>query len=114
MRLTTAEAFRPDTVSPLDADGVDALSDTWSMEVRLPDLIRGAANSRRLADMHKRSAWENLRAAQVAREIGDAVLHRDHLEDGAAAVRRASACVVFARRCEREANAIAIASGFLR
>ena len=114
MQLTTTAAFRPDTTSPLDEDAIRSMTGDWDMEVRLPDLIRGAARSRRLADEHKRVAWSHLRAARTARRFGDHLMHQDHLEDGATAVRRASACVVYARRCEREANAIAVASGFLR
>ncbi len=114
MQITSAAAFQPDTVSPLDEDGLQAAAAEWDMEVRLPNLIRGAAHSRKLADLHKHAAWEHLRAAQCAREFGDTPMHRGSLEDAAVAVRRASACVVFARRCEREANAIAVASGFLR
>ena len=114
MQLTTTAAFRADTTSPLDTDALQHVEAAWDMEVRLPDLIRGAARSRRLADQHKRVAWSHLRAAQAARELGDSLMHRDYLHDGGAALRRASACIVYARRCEREANAIAVASGFLR
>ena len=114
MRLTTAEAFTPDSVSPLDTDALAVVAANWDMEVRLPNLIRGAARSRKLAELHKRAAWSHLREAQVAREIGDAPLRRGSLKDASTAVRRASACVVFARRCEVEANAIATASGFFR
>ena len=92
MLLTTAAAFQPDTVSPHDHVGLANVD--WDMDVKLPNLIRGAARS--------------------ARQLGDTVMHRDHLEDAIRAQRLASECDCFARRCEREANAIAVASGFLR
>lgn len=113
MQLTTTDVFRPDTISPLDADALADCEADWDMTGRLPHLIRGAAHSRRLADLHKRAARSHLRAARAARELCDAMIHRDHMTDGSSALRRASACVVYARRCEREAHAIAIASGFL-
>ncbi len=112
MLLTTADAFQPDTVSPHDHVALAGVH--WDMDVRLPNLIRGAARSRHLATQHKRAAWQMICAARSARQAGDAVMQRDHLEDAIRAQRLASECDRFARRCEREANAIAVASGFLR
>ena len=112
MFLTTAAAFQPDTVSPHDHAGL--ASTDWNMEVRLPNLIRGAARSRQLATQHKRAAWHLICAARRARQTGDLVVQRDQLDNAIRAQRLASECDAFARRCEREANAIAVASGFLR
>lgn len=112
MLLTTAAAFQPDTVSPHEHAGLASVH--WEMDVRLPNLIRGAARSRQLAAQHKRAAWQMICAARSARQAGDAVMQRDHLDDAIRAQRLASKCDSFARRCEREANAIAVASGFLR
>ncbi len=112
MFLTTAAAFQPDTVSPLDDAGLANVH--WDMEVKLPNLIRGAARSRHLAAQHKRVARQYIYAARSARELGDMTMQRDHLDDAIRAQHRASECDCFARRCEREANAIAVASGFLR
>ena len=113
MMLTTA-GYGPDTVSPLDHDAIAVLEADRDIAFRLPDLIRGAARSRRLADQHKTAAREHLRAAQTARAFGDPMLHRDFLDEASEARRRAAACSFYARRCEREANDIAVASGFLR
>ncbi len=113
MLLTKTAAFRPDTVSPHDADGLAILEEYWDMEVRLPNLIRGAARSRRLADQHKHVAWQSIRAAHSARTLGDRLTARDSLIEAIEARRKARECDAFARRCEREANAIAVASGFL-
>lgn len=122
--MLTAAAFQPATVSPHDHDAralLDAplldeplLDEHWDIAVRLPDLIRGAARSRRLAEQHKLAAWRAMRDAREAREIGDRRNHRDYLSDASEAIRRAAECDGYARRCEREANAIAVASGFLR
>jgi hypothetical protein len=112
MLLTTAAAFQPDTVSP--HDHVALASVNWDMDVKLPNLIRGAARSRHLAAQHKRAAWQLIGAARSARQMGDTVMQRDHLDDAIRAQHLASECDSFARRCEREANAIAVASGFLR
>lgn len=114
MFLTKSSVFQPDTVSPHDADALAALEKNWEMEVRLPNLIRGAARSRSLANQHKRTAWEFIRSARAARLVGDLIMHRDYLDEAIAAQQRASDCSKFARRCEKEANAIAVASGFLR
>lgn len=113
MHFTKPEVFQPDTVSPLDCDAVAVLDSNWDMEVRLPNLIRGAARSRRLAVEYKRAAWEALRSARAARSTGDRMMSREHLDDAIDAGQRASQCVSYARRCEKEANAIAVASGFL-
>ncbi|MCW5698769.1 MAG: hypothetical protein KIT00_02895 [Rhodospirillales bacterium] len=113
MMLTPATALQPDDVSPHDLEAQALLDDHWDIAVRLPNLIRGAARSRRLAEQHKFAAWQFIRAAKSAREIGDRFNHRDNLSDASEAIRRASECDSYARRCEREANAIAIASGFL-
>jgi hypothetical protein len=112
MLLTTAAAFQPDTASPLDHASLANVH--WDMDVRLPNLIRGAARSRQLATQHKRAAWQLLHAARSARYRGDAVLQEDYLDDAIREQHLASQCDGFARRCEREANAIAVASGFLR
>lgn len=114
MFLSKFEDFRPDTVSPHDRDALAALDRNWQMEVRLPDLIRGAARSRRLAEQHKHAAWRFIREAQSARQTGDQPMHQDYLGDAMEARRKAAECAGYARRCEQEANAIAIASGFLR
>ncbi|MBK8908727.1 MAG: hypothetical protein IPM60_12730 [Rhodospirillales bacterium] len=117
--MLTAAAFQPDTVSPHDHDarallGAPFLEEHWDIAFRLPDLIRGAARSRRLAEQHKFAAWQAMRDAREARKIGDRLSHRDHLDDASTAIRRATECDGYARRCEREANAIAVSSGFLR
>jgi hypothetical protein len=112
MLLTNAAAFQPDTVSPHDHAALANVH--WDMDVRLPNLIRGAARSRQLAAQHKRAAWQLICAARSARHRGDAVMQQDYLEDAIREQQLASECDGFARRCEREANAIAVASGFLR
>jgi hypothetical protein len=112
MLLTTAAAFQPDTLSPHDHVALDHVH--WDMDVRLPNLIRGAARSRHLATQHKRAARQLLHAARSARHRGDAVMQQDHLDEAIREQHLASECDGFARRCEREANAIAVASGFLR
>jgi hypothetical protein len=112
MLLTTAAAFQPDTMSPHDHAALANVH--WDMDVRLPNLIRGAARSRQLAAQHKRAAWQLVRAARSARHRGDTLLQEDYLDDAIREQHLASECDGFARRCEREANAIAVASGFLR
>ncbi len=113
MRLTNA-GFSADTVSPLDPDAQALVDGGCDVSVRLPDLVRGATRSRRLADQHKLAAREHLRAAQAARSFGDVHRHRNFLGEATDARRRAAACCLYAWRCEQEANALAHDSGFLR
>jgi len=112
MALTTA-VFRPDTVSPLDADAIAVLEESWEVVARLPNLMRGATRARRLADLHKDSARASLAAARRARTGEELRLHRVLLEEAATARRSATACCVFARRCEGEADRLAETAGFL-
>lgn len=114
MFLTNADVFQPAPVSPHDHAALALLQGNWEMEVTLPNLIRGAARSRRLAAQHKRAAWQFILSARSARGTGDEITHRDCLDDAITARQRAAECNGFARRCEGQANAIAVASGFLR
>lgn len=110
--LASLPELRPDTVSPHDQDALEALFDTWTFQDQLSTLIRGAVQSRRLADEHRSAARSLVDAARSAHENREPAEYRDHLAGARAARRRAHECSVYARQCETRANVIAVCSGF--
>ncbi|MBK8908384.1 MAG: hypothetical protein IPM60_10900 [Rhodospirillales bacterium] len=106
--LASLSDLRPDTVSPHDQDALEALFDTWTFQDQLSTLIRGAVQSRRLAEQHLCAARSLVEAARSA----EPAEYRDHLASVRAARRRAHECSAYARQCENRANTIAMASGF--
>jgi hypothetical protein len=111
-RLTGPARFRLDTVSPHDQDALAVFATDGNLHIELPNLFRGAVQSRRLAEEHRYAAREFISAARAAHEHGDMPAYRDHLDSARQARRRAYRCYQFARQCERRADAIAISSGF--
>ncbi|MCW5698270.1 MAG: hypothetical protein KIT00_00320 [Rhodospirillales bacterium] len=111
-QLASLTDIRPDTVSPHDDDALEMLFDTWAAQGQLSSLIRGAVQSRKLADEHRRSAQELIRAARSARERGSLASYKDKLVGARDARRKAYRCYVYACRCEDRANALAASSGF--
>ncbi len=103
-------AVQPDTVSPHDSEALAALARHWD-QVRLPNLIRGAARSRDLAGVHRGVAREAIRAARAARARFDDEACRSHRETAHDALAKARQCLHFARRCERKAQAIILSEG---
>lgn len=110
--LASLSELRPDTVSPHDRDALEALFDTWTFQDQLSTLVRGAVQSRRLAEQHRSTARSLVDAARSAHENRDASRYRDNLAGARAARRRAHECSVYARQCESRANVIALSSGF--
>jgi hypothetical protein len=107
--LALAAAVQPDTVSPHDKEALETLSRHWE-EVRLPNLIRGAARSRDLAQVHRSIARDFIAAARAARRQHDETSYLGHLGSARDAHGKARECIRFARQCERRAEA-AILSG---
>jgi hypothetical protein len=83
------------------------------MEIRLPALIRAAARLRYLSADRRSAAKRALSAAGTARLRGDGRGYAATLDQALAARRCAAAAARLARGYEREAHAIARASGFL-
>ncbi len=110
--LTPIGVLGPDGVSPHDADAIRRLGESWDLQDQLPSLVRGASQSRHLADEHQYSARQFVRQARAALAQGDWPLYRSHLENAREARRKAWECYRFARQCERRADAIAVSSGF--
>jgi hypothetical protein len=108
--LALTAAVQPDTVSPHDKEALDLLYRHWE-EVRLPNLIRGAARSRDLAEVHKGIARDSIAAARTARQQRDEPAYLKHLGDARDAHDKARECYRFARQCERRAQAIILAGG---
>ena len=106
VNLTDSEAFEADTVSPHDRDALKVVAEKWGIQDRLPSLIRGAARSRDLCEVHRCVARESIRAARSAKELGNGVSYRDYLKTATDARRRASECHHFARQCEDRAHAL--------
>ena len=104
--LTDNDAFEADTVSPHDRDALKMVAEKWGIQDRLPNLIRGAARSRDLCEVHRCVVRETLRAARSARELGNGASYRDYLKTARDARRRAGECHRFARECEERANAL--------
>lgn len=108
--LTDNDAFEADTVSPHDREALNVIAEKWGMQDRLPNLIRGAARSRDLCDVHRCVALESIRAARSAKKLGNCLSYREYLRTALDARRRASECYHFARQCEERANTL-IAAG---
>lgn len=104
--LTGNDAFEADTVSPHDRDALKMVAEKWGIQDRLPNLIRGAARSRDLCEVHRCVVRESVRAARSARILGNGASYRDHLKTARDARRRAGECHRFARECEERANAL--------
>ncbi len=103
--LALTATVQPDTVSPHDKEALELLYRHWE-EVRLPNLIRGAARSRDLAEVHKGIAQESIRAARLARQQRDEPAYLKHLSNVHDAHSKARECYRFARHCERKAEAV--------
>lgn len=107
--LTDNDAFEPDTVSPHDKEGLKVVSENMGTQDRIPSLIRGAARSRDLCEVHRCTARESIRAAKSAKRAGNGTSYRDHLKIALDARRQAAECRQFARECEDRANALILA-----
>lgn len=112
--LTDNDIFDVDTISPHDTDALRAIAEQLGTHDRIPNLIRGAARSRDLCDVHDCAARESLRAARCARESGDTVSYRVSLKTAKDARRRVKECRQFARECEDRANALIMAGSASR
>ena len=108
--LALTAAVQPDTVSPHDKEALELLHRHWG-EVRLPNLIRGAARSRDLAEVHKAIARDSITAARAARRQRDEPAYLKHLDNVRDAHDKARECYRFARQCERKAQAIILSGG---
>ena len=108
--LALTAGVQPDTVSPHDKEALETLALHWD-EVRLPNLIRGAARSRDLAQVHRGVARAAIRAARGAREQRDEPGYFKHLETARDALGKARECYRFARQCERKARATILSGG---
>jgi hypothetical protein len=108
--LALTAAVQPDTVSPHDKEALATLYRHWE-QVRLPNLIRGAARSRDLAEVHKGIARDSIRAARAARRQRDEPTYLEHLGTAREAHGKARECYRFARQCERKAEAIILSDG---
>jgi hypothetical protein len=108
--LALTAAVQPDTVSPHDKEALELLNRHWE-EVRLPNLIRGAARSRDLAEVHKGIARDSIAAARAARQQRDEPAYIKHLSNVREAHGKARECYRFARQCERKAQAILLSGG---
>ena len=107
--LTDNDAFEVHTVSPHDKDAVAAISEKMGSQDRLPSLIRGAARSRDLCEVHRCAAREAVRYARSAKNLGNGISYRNYLESARDARRKANECYQFARECENRANALIMA-----
>ena len=105
--LALTATVQPDTVSPHDKEALELLYRHWE-EVRLPNLIRGAARSRDLAEVHKGIARESITAARAARQERHESAYLKHLSNVRHAHGKARECYRFARQCERKAQAIVL------
>lgn len=108
--LALTASVQPDTVSPHDKEALQMLYRHWE-EVRLPNLIRGAARSRDLAEVHKSIARDSIRAARAARQQRDEPTFFAHLGNARDAHEKARECYRFARQCEGKAQAIILSGG---
>jgi len=108
--LALTATVQPDTVSPHDKEALELLYRHWE-EVRLPNLIRGAARSRDLAEVHNSIAREFITAARAARRQRDEPAYLKHLSTVRDAHGKARECYRFARQCERRAEAIILSGG---
>jgi hypothetical protein len=108
--LALTATLQPDTVSPHDKEALESLSRHWD-EVRLPNLIRGAARSRDLAQVHKSIARDSIAAARAARRQRDQTSYLEHLGNARDAHTKARECIRFARQCERKAEAVILTGG---
>lgn len=104
--LTDNDAFEADTVSPHDKDALKLVAEKWGIQDRLPNLIRGAARSRDLCEVHRCVVRESIRAARSVKAVGNGASYRDYLKTARDARRRAGECHRFARECEERANAL--------
>ncbi len=104
--ITGNDAFEADTVSPHDRDALKMVAEKWGIQDRLPNLVRGAARSRDLCEVHRCVVRESVRAARSAKAVGNGVSYRDYLKTARDARRRAGECHRFARECEERANAL--------
>ncbi len=107
--LTDNDAFDVDTVSPHDKDALRVVAENMGTQDRLPSLIRGAARSRDLCEVHRCAARESIRAARSAKKTGNGISYREYMKAALDARRRASECHRFARECEERANALIMA-----
>jgi hypothetical protein len=101
-----AEAPEADIVSPHDRDALEQFADQWDMGKRLPSLMRSAARSRDLAEVHRCVAREAIIAARSAKSNGDHQLFRHLFETVQEARRKAWDCFHFSSQCEERAQAI--------
>ena len=108
--LALTASVQPDTVSPHDKEALEMLYRHWE-EVRLPNLIRGAARSRDLAEVHKGIARDSIRAARAARQQWDESTYFAHLGNARDAHEKARECYRFARQCEDKAQSIILSGG---
>jgi hypothetical protein len=104
--LTDNDVFEADTVSPHDRDALKLVAEKWGIQDRLPNLIRGAARSSDLYEVHRCVVRESIRAARSAKAAGNGASYRDYLKTARDARRRAGECHRFARECEERANAL--------
>jgi hypothetical protein len=108
--LAPTSAVQPDTVSPHDKEALETLYRHWE-EVRLPNLIRGAARSRDLAQVHKGIARDSIAAARAARLRRDESSYLEHLGNARDAHSKARECIRFARQCECKAETAILSGG---
>ncbi len=108
--LALTAGVQPDTVSPHDKEALEALARHWD-EVRLPNLIRGAARSRDLGEVHRGVARQSIQAARAARRQGDETTYLENLKIARDALCKARECYRFARQCEGKAQAVILTGG---
>lgn len=88
------------------ATGCDALAGA-----ELPKLIHSAAFARRFVQMHKHAARQCLHAARLAGRNGKRELQARLLGEARDEHEQARACMRYARECEAQADAMAVAAG---
>ena len=108
--IALSAAVQPDKVSPHDKEALETLARHWD-EVRLPNLIRGAARSRDLAQVHKGIARDSIAAARAARRQRDDSSYLEHLGNAREAHAKARECIRFARQCECKAESAILSGG---
>lgn len=107
--LTDNETFEVDTVSPHDKEALKVVAAKEGSQEMIPNLLRGAARSRDLCEVHRCVARESIRAARHAKELGNTRSYRENMQTAVDARRRAGECRQFSRECEERANALIMA-----
>jgi hypothetical protein len=94
-----------------DPDRSDREHDESDAATALPRLIHTAVLARQFGEVHKRVACQCLRAARLAKRQGDRDMFLRLVGDVREERLQAQTCKRVARRCESEAETIAIAAG---